>query len=80
MLICNDSCHAYDRILRAGTCDIINDRLEELAQVTQNMHFLLFVQAYKEFDCYDPTTYLFLDITDPDPTKCTHLFSPETEG
>lgn len=75
MLICEDDCRLYNRVKEQGFCSEIDERARALLS-----HFMLAVELFKNFDCFDPTTYYHMNVTNPDPDICTGLFSPEVRG
>ena len=75
-LICEEDCQLYRQIKEAGICDVVQERIEELVLFPALETIL---RAFLQFDCTDPTTYFFTNVTNPDPTLCTSLFSPDSE-
>ncbi len=80
VLICEESCRLYEQIKEAGICDAVDERSEQLAMFSNIEDFLTLVTAFKQFDCSNPATYFFINVTNPDPNLCTSLISPEFEG
>ena len=77
MLICKDSCDMFKRIRESKFCEAADNHFRKMQ--TSNVIFkdiFLFIDIYFNFDCEDPSTYFFTNISNPDPKACTKLLSP----
>ena len=80
ILICEESCRIYQQITAAGLCQDLIDHFSEIVTSTDNNMFQAIYSVYLNFDCTDPSTYFFENITEADPNNCTNLFSLEAES
>lgn len=80
ILVCEESCRVYKRVQAARLCQAIDEQFQEVAMFTTSDRVMLLFSLYYDFDCTDPSTYFFENITEADPHNCTNLFSPETES
>ena len=80
MLFCERSCRIHQQLKDNHICDEVGACLQELDEITVSQNFKNLAKAYFEFNCSDPATYYFMNVTDSDPYLCTDLFSPEVKG
>ena len=80
ILVCEESCRIYQRITAAGLCQDLIDHFSEIVTSTDNNMFQAIYSLVLNFDCTDPSTYFFENITEADPNNCTNLFSLESES
>lgn len=79
VFVCEDSCQLYQQLRAAGLCQEIDEQLGNLALITASDRFIQIFDAFKRFDCTDPSTYFFENITvEGDPDSCSSLFSPQS--
>ena len=80
MLFCKESCRFYQQLIDHGICSEIDIRIQDLKENSVTPAFRKVAEIYFNFNCYDPVTYYFMNVTNPDPSRCTKLLSPEHEG
>lgn len=81
VLICERSCRVYEQIVVPDICSVLLVRVQELVAVTPSSEtFQGIINAFYNFDCKDPTTYFFMNVTQPDPTICINLLPAEKES
>lgn len=81
MLVCDDSCAAYERLLGVDYCRELDDYIRGVQQASSFPDLMAIVDRYFEINCYNTSTYIF----DPNVTvfssqTCTHLFTPTNLG
>ena len=77
MLICKESCDMLKRIRESKFCEVADNHFRRIQ--TSNVIFediFLLIDIYFNFDCEDPSTYFFTNISNPDTKACTKLLSP----
>ena len=80
VLICEENCLLYQQIQEAGLCDAVEERFEVLKVVASSQDFEVITRAFLEFNCSDPATFLFMNVTNADSNMCTSIFSPDAES
>ena len=78
MLICKESCDIFKRMKASNFCEAAEDHLRRILRSDQQIFsdIMLLINIYFKFDCEDPSTYFFTNISNPDPKACTKLLSP----
>ena len=85
-LICEENCRIYQQVRAADICRQVDDFATSSASPINGAlldHILELVALYLNFNCSDPSTYLFVNetiVVQPDPDLCTNIFSPEHTG
>ena len=84
MLLCEETCLAYDRLISHDVCnEMINgvrDTIQEHHE--RNPEFLDLLHYYEAFNCSNPATYGYnsTSFTECSNISCTNIFSPEVQG
>ena len=83
LLLCSETCSAYDKLISSGLCDsFIAGLLEHLSGFTEVSKAIL--PYFNAFNCSDPSTYFQKYYTDADcenfTSSCTNIFNPQTQG
>ena len=79
MLLCPQTCHAYEKLISTGFCDNLVARIIKALEMTPHALLIEFVAT---FNCSDPASYFQNEATAEcgNASSCTNLFSPEVEG
>ena len=84
LLLCPETCQAYNNLILSGLCDhFINRIRESLNRVDENFpEFSRFMEYLDDFNCFDPATYFQSEGEDCEntTTSCTNIFSPKNQG
>lgn len=70
----------FKEVVINDICSDVEVQFRELAQISSNRALQDNFNVYLNFDCEDPTTYFFMNVTSTDPSICTGLMPPELEG
>lgn len=80
VLICERNCKVFDDVVLPDFCSSIRVRVQALSATSSNPLFQDVVNAFSMFECTDPATYFSMNVTNPDSSNCTRLFSKALEG
>ena len=79
MLLCPQTCLAYEKLISTGFCDDLVARIIRTLEMTP---FIWLIEYLATFNCPDPASYFQNEPTVEcgNSSSCTNLFSPEVEG
>ena len=81
LLICNESCEAYNKLLDVEFCRGLNDNIHAIKSASTYPDLIALVDIYFEFVCDNASTYLFdPSITDYSSESCTQIYEADTLG
>ena len=81
MLICNESCEAYKRLLSVDFCQVLDDHIRTIQKASTVRAIRVLPDRYFEFECDDSSTYIFNPmITEFSCDTCLQVFEPNIQG
>ena len=84
MLLCPETCRAFDELISSGVCDSYSAEIVRLLDSTSTLsEYRPFENHLRLFNCSNPLTYFQnsrVEICDNSPDSCTNLFSPATQS
>ena len=81
LLLCPETCLAYDRLIWSGLCDSYVDEIIQTLEKSLLNSFMALANRFRVFNCSDPSTYFQNRTAEVyENSSCTNLFSPNTQG
>lgn len=80
VLICEDQCDLFNKVIDSNICHELDDSIQSFLTSTLSDTLQGVVDVYYNFNCSDPATYFFANVTESDPNVCTSLYSPDIKG
>ena len=83
LLLCPETCHAYDKLISSGLCDSFVASVTRYLDESMLPEFKALTVYFNAFNCSDPSTY-FQNYTANEcnisQSSCTNLFNEQTQG
>ena len=81
LVLCNETCEAYGRLLSVGYCQSLDEHIRSAQRTSLLSDFGVLADKYFEFNCSNVSTYIFdSNKTEFATSSCSQLFSPQTTG
>ena len=77
LLLCPETCRAYENLLSIGACDSYSSAIVEVHNASIESRKL--IPYIKAFNCYNPASYFHNGVIESQ-DSCTNLFGPESQG
>ena len=80
LLLCPETCLAYDRLISSRLCDSYGDEIIQTLEKSSLDSLRALANRFRVFNCSDPATYFQNRTAEFENSSCTNLFSPNTQG
>ncbi|CAI8029750.1 Hepatocyte growth factor receptor [Geodia barretti] len=79
LLLCPETCLAYDRLISSRLCDSYVDEIIQTLEKSSLDSLRALANRFRVFNCSDPATYFQNRTAEFENSSCTNLFSPNTQ-
>ena len=79
VLLCNETCQAYTKLIASGICSSLSEAIRTSLQVDFDPDVQVIIQSLNSFNCSVAETYFHSEKCSTQNT-CTNLFSPRIQG